>query len=64
MNFAAMQLDQVTHNRQPQAEPVATDRASELPEWLENVWQEIGADAGPRVIDLGLNFRADLLNLY
>ncbi len=48
----AVELDEVADERQPQAEAAVRTRAGRvaLPEALEHVGKEVGADAGPRVL--------------
>src|SRR5690606_23328470 len=53
LDGAAVQLDEVPHDREPEAEPAVRARGGGvgLPEALEEPWQRRGADAGAVVAD-------------
>src|SRR2546426_646282 len=62
---AAVELDQVLHERQPEAEAAVGPRGGAvlLPETVEDERENVGADAPARVAHHDLDVRADALEV-
>src|SRR6185503_14851746 len=63
---AAMQFDEMSHDREPQSEAAISSRrrSVSLPETIEHVWQEVRIDPDTRVVHNDLDMRIDALQRH